>query len=1403
MKRTHFLYLVILLTASLVLVESLSVRRAEAATLVVTTTTDNGDNTTPTAGSLRAAIVTANSTGGADTINFNIPASDPNCNATTNVCTIAPPAPLPSITAPVSIDGYTQPGASPNTLANGTNAVLRIELSGASAGAGANGLTLTGGANASVIKGLIINRFSSSGIRLESGNSNSIFGNFIGTDATGTIDLGNIDGILIVSGSSFNTIGSLNLADRNLISGNGDGIELFGAISNTIQGNLIGTTASGSSALGNTIGLLLTSSGTKNNTIGGTVTGAGNVIAFNSGTGIQAGNGNGNSIRGNSIHSNNGVPGVGGFQLGIDLIDNVLNGTSQNDALDADIGANNLQNFPDLTSATVSGDNTTVQGRLNSTPSTTFNIDFYSNPTCDTDSFGNTMGYGEGQTYIGSTVVTTGSRGTIAFSATLPVNTTGQTITATATDSANNTSEFSGCLAVGALQKIAVTTTADNGDNTTPTPGSLRAAIRKSNSLGGLKAITFNIPASDPNCDATTNVCSIVMPTALQDIITPVVIDGWSQGGTGYTGRPLIQLNKVLTIHAGSSTVQGLIINRGVDGITLLTFGGNLIRGNYIGTDLSGLNPINTNFGITSGIFIRTPENVIGGTTPAARNLISGANSNGIVLHTTLAAGNIIQGNYIGTDVNGTNVIGNRNIGILITSSASNNVIGGTVSGAGNLIAFSLDGSGISVASGTGNLIRGNSISNNNGLGIDLGSIGITPNDSGDGDTGANNLQNFPVLTSANRISGGSTTISGSLNSLSNTQFAIDFYANTACDDSGNGEGATYLGSTTVTTDNSSNASFNQTFSTTSSSQFITATATNTATGDTSEFSACRSIASSGILTISGQITSNGNALPGVTVSLSGSATNSKTTDSAGNFSFADLPAGGNFTVFPMLANHAFTPSSQTFNNLTANKTANFTAVQCSYSINPNGVNAPATSSTGSFTVTAPAGCTWTAVANENWLSVTSGSEGNGNGTVNYSVATNTGAQRTGTITAAGQNFIVTQSGASHSISGAVIYGITPANQAAKFVQDVSISATGANSAFTATDSAGAYLLENLTAGGNYTVKPTKTGNVNGITAFDATLVLRHVAAGGQGANALNQNQQKAADTDGDDIVSAFDATQILRFVAANGANSNTGQTGNWKFLPDQQSYTPLNNSLSGENYTAILIGEVTGDWSETPAPENKEFELKEHPQKGKNFNSELQAMEFQDSQSTNVAEIEGNIILVPIMLTNKTGAQISSFNFDVAFPTAVLQTVNSAVDTNGTLSGNCSIVSDIFTRGRIGIAGACSNGIKTSGILLNLRFKVIGKQNFASDNATLIFRQPPVFQDSNGNFVSVKRVNAKMNAEKIDFPTVQSITGHSENTVILYYSLIDREKWRSAVNKFENFVAWINKGEQEKAADK
>ncbi|MCA9142400.1 MAG: DUF4347 domain-containing protein, partial [Planctomycetales bacterium] len=299
----------------------------------------------------------------------------------------------------------------------------------------------------------------------------------------------------------------------------------------------------------------------------------------------------------------------------------------------------------------------------------------------------------------------------------------------------------------GLLATVTVDTTADELDGDTSsianliiTPGgtgiSLREAILAANNTGGADNIHFNIGGGGTQ--------TLTLGSALFGVTDQVIIDGTTQGG--FSGTPIIEIDATgelsgLTLSGGAdgSVVRGLVINRAASyGITINGGGNYTIAGNYIGTDVVGTSNLGNGFyGIN--MVTSTGSNTIGGTTAADRNVISGNGTDGIFIGS--GSGNTIFGNYLGVGSDGTTAVGNGN-GIRIAT--SNNTVGGSGLGEANLIAHNAD-DGVYIQSGTGNRISGNSIHSNSGLGIDLGSDGVTPNDAGDIDTGANNLQNFPL----------------------------------------------------------------------------------------------------------------------------------------------------------------------------------------------------------------------------------------------------------------------------------------------------------------------------------------------------------------------------------------------------------------------------------------------------------------------------------------------------------------------------------------------------------------------------------------------------------------------------------------------------------------------------------
>jgi CSLREA domain-containing protein len=465
---------------------------APEATFAVTNTQDSG------AGSLRQAITDANANNGLGKIVFNIPGS--------GVHTIAPISELPTITKPVTIDGYTQPGASANTLAVGSNATLLIEIDGTNAGFGSDGLRIT--ASDSTVRGLVINHYlGGNAIWISGGQHDHIEGNYLGVNATGSAEAGNgIAGVALVLGADHNIIGGTTPAQRNLLSGNDlYGVNMVGAptIQNVVEGNYIGTDASGMHAIANGISGVEINSQASQNTIGGLTAGARNVISGNAsgvvigsapaeptathnivegnfigtdaaGTGALGNTGDGvliatgaeqNLIGGPISAARNVIAFNGG--AGVSLTDSPdagfvtqnairLNSIHDNGTIGIDLdgdgstpnssggphsGTNHDQNFPVLITATSTATNTTITGTFNSTPNSTFVLDFYSNDTIESPL---TL---QGKTYLGSIPVITDAFGNVMLNATLPVSIAdGAFLTATATSTATapygDTSEF-------------------------------------------------------------------------------------------------------------------------------------------------------------------------------------------------------------------------------------------------------------------------------------------------------------------------------------------------------------------------------------------------------------------------------------------------------------------------------------------------------------------------------------------------------------------------------------------------------------------------------------------------------------------------------------------------------------------------------------------------------------------------------------------------------------------------------------------------------------------------------------------------------------------------------------------------------------------------------------------------
>ncbi|MGK0189391.1 MAG: hypothetical protein ACI9R3_005208 [Verrucomicrobiales bacterium] len=838
----------------------------QAAVFTVVNTNDSGP------GSFHEAISEANVNAGPDTVAFNIPGAGPH-----RIQQIT----LLEVTDPVVIDGYTQPGASPNTLTLGNNAVLMIELDGSLAGPDAIGLYISAGQ--STVRGLCINRFPDTGILLDVGNGNVVAGNFLGTDVTGTIARGN-GHAGCEAGSDGNRIGGTAPADRNLVSGNVVGVQIDPGVNgisrdNVIQGNFVGTDASGTQALPNTeYGIFNIGSqdgfeviGTL---IGGSTPGAGNLVSGNrmagaevwhtgAAFGIYSVSRGGLVIQGNRIGTDVTGEVKLGNQSGVMVGGNepltgagsAIGGTGS--------GEGNLISGNEFSGLRLSGSSKVVQGNLIGTDVT------------GTEPLGNGQ---EGIVLSQSDVIggtTPGARNIISCNG-----------------------GYGGIIGVG--------------------PGNF---IVQGNFIG------TDITGTRALNQQAIGIALYLTSNALV-------------GGTTPGARNVISGNTTLGVDIRSSETK--------------------LQGNYIGTDVTGTVALGNRVGVY--LADDSLDNLIGGVEPGAGNVISGNEDLAIQINGSGVARTRVQGNLMGTDKTGTLPLANGS-GIEIHNS-SNNIIGGPETGAANTIAH-CQSSGVAVTVqgvlqvARNNTIRGNSIYDT-GLdqpalvGIDLSPGGITPNDGLDADTGSNNLQNFPTVTAATALSGG-TLVMGSFGSKPGQIFTLDFYSNADLDPTGYGEGETYLGTTTVTTSaTTGNASFSVTLPVdVVPGRWVTATATDFE-GNTSEFSAAR-IVIDGVAPVIGGVPANvvtttDAALPTAAVNW----TAPTASDNLAVTSFTGTHAPGN--AFPV----GVTTVTYTARDAAGNETSASFTVTVSDPEAPviNGI--PADISGGTDTAVATAAVSWT-----------------------------------------------------------------------------------------------------------------------------------------------------------------------------------------------------------------------------------------------------------------------------------------------------------------------------------------------------------------------------------------------------------------------------------------------------------
>ena len=276
-------------------------------------------------------------------------------------------------------------------------------------------------------------------------------------------------------------------------------------------------------------------------------------------------------------------------------------------------------------------------------------------------------------------------------------------------------------------------------------------------------------------------------------------------------------------------------------------------------------------------------------------------------------------------------------------------------------------------------------------------------------------------------------------------------------------------------------------------------------------------------------------------------------------------------------------------------------------------------------------------------------------------------------------------------------------------VPNTTISAAGSIPLSTMTNGSGAYSLSGFGAG-PYTITPSKANQVNGISNLDASAVAQHVV----GFITLNATQKIAADVSGNGTITSLDAAYIAQYVVSL---SNPSFTGTWRFLPASRSYPNVQTSYTGQDYSAILLGEVTGNWN--PAgplrPVLSEQATEPANQAGKVNPKEKPEQVVLVSAPLPQATSNGANFAIPLTTSNTTGEGILGYQFDLIYDSSVIVPQITPCDNTGTISSGLSVVCNPNTPGILKVVLFGTMPINGSGTLLKLNFNAVGTAGMTS----------------------------------------------------------------------------------------
>ena len=716
--------------------ETLETRQV-LASFIVANTNDSG------IGSMRDAIVRSNQNPGVDTIAFAIPDA---------VKRIEIVSPLPNIVDTVFIDATTQPGYL---------GVPLVELRGSLLTNGENGLTIQAGG--SIVKGLAINSFPGDGILITGANGNTIESNYLGIDLTGQLQSGNGRSGVQILESQNNRIGGSGRG--NVLSGNRlEGLRIWGtsSISNSVEGNRIGTNANGTTAIANGLSGVLIASGASGNFVGlGDIgidaAGRRNIISGNLESGVRIVGSHNNSVKGNYI----GLDSTGTRPLGnrldgvlVDLTSNANLIGAKNDGVYAIAERNWIAGNGDNGIRLSNASNTQIAGNwigLDIDGAAAANAS--NGILIDGKSSSNTVGLPQFSTLetLRNVISGNGRSGIDVFDST--ANQISGNYIGTSPD---------GKRAIPNLDGIVISGGSDNNvigldSNGVPQSGNLISG----NLRNGIWLVASARTKVSANIIGLASDGLVALPNQHSGIwlcqgAHDNIIGTVSQGTAARLERNVISGNLLHGVSVGEA---------GADN--------NRIAGNLIGTDTTGAAAIPN---LKSGILIynNAKNNKIGGTVLEHQNYISGNQGFGIEINSTTETS--VLGNRIGLIEGSQSVLGNSLGGIQVIQSSNNQIGDGSMAGANWIRNNGTVGIQVINAPTSGNSITNNYISNHSLISVDLGGDGSTPNDIKDADTGPNELQNYPIIEMV-AVSSNRTQIAGKLESTPNASFQIDLFS--------------------------------------------------------------------------------------------------------------------------------------------------------------------------------------------------------------------------------------------------------------------------------------------------------------------------------------------------------------------------------------------------------------------------------------------------------------------------------------------------------------------------------------------------------------------------------------------------------------------------------------------------